>query len=384
MNVKDKVLQKIDEKQQSILETYYFLYEHPETSLEEFESAKKLAAVLKQEGFAVEENLKGMATAFQAVKKNGQGPKIAIIAEYDALSEIGHACGHHMIAAMSVGAAIGLSAALSDFAGEIAVIGTPAEETGHGKPYLVEQGVFDHYDMAMMIHPGSITDVYIEAIAIGGIDFTFEGVASHAGAAPEHGVNALDAVVLFYNGISVLRQQLKDGTRIHGIIMEAGTAANIIPDKGRIRLEFRAKEQDYFQEVIEKVIKCAEGAALATGCRCTYTHFEPTCMGLKHSRTLGSIFTKHMEEMGFAQVADEDKMSAISTDLGNVSHIIPTIHPILKVCENRYELHSKEFKEATMLPYAQNALMQGAKLLALTGLEILENPKLLEEAKKEF
>lgn len=380
MSLKEQVLQGVDEKKDRILEVYHFLYEHPEISLQEFESSKKLAQVLREEGFEVEEHLEGMETAFRAVKKNGKGPKIALIAEYDALPGNGHACGHHMIASMSVGAALGLSKALESLNGEVAVIGTPGEETGHGKPYLVEHGVFDHYDMAMMIHPNSETNVFIEMIAIGGIDFTFIGKPAHAGAEPYKGVNALDAVVLFYNNLSVLRQQLRDGTRIHGIILEAGSAANIIPDRGKIRLEFRAKEQDYFDEVIAKAINCAKAAALATGCELEYEHFEPTCMGLKHNKVLANCFIQHMEEMGVYEPEEKSDMNSGSTDLGNVSQRIPTIHPMLKVSEGQESIHSQEFKEATLLPYAQDAMIKGAKMLALTGLDVLENPALLEKA----
>ena len=381
MDNKQRLSEKIDVNREKIIDLCNWIREHPEISLEEVESAKKLSQFLRDVGFEVTEQLMGMPTAFKAVKKNGEGPRIAYIAEYDALPGNGHACGHHMIASMSIAAAMALSELLDTFKGEVTIIGTPAEETGHGKPYLIEKGAFEGYDAALMIHPNSTTCLYPEMIAIGGIDFTFTGVPSHAGQYPDKGVNALDAVVLLYNNINALRQQLRDGTRIHGIILEAGSAANVIPDKGRVRLEFRTKEQSYFDEVVEKVIKCAQGAALATGCSLDYEHFEPTCQGLKPNYVVGGIFKKYMEEMN---IFESGKVGGSSTDMGNVSQIIPSLHPMFSVTDNGEDIHTQEFLEATQKPLAIDRMFIGAKLLAYTGLELFENPALIEEAKKEL
>lgn len=371
----------IEEKREALEALAVWLYEHPEIAMQEKESSAYVADFLRKEGFEVEEHLAGMETAFKAVKKNGNGPKIAFLAEYDALPGIGHACGHHMIAAMSVGAALGLAKALEAYEGEVAVFGTPAEETGEGKSFLVDQGVFKGYDIAMIIHPNGYTSLYPEMIAIGGMDFEFTGKPAHAGAYPYNGINALDSVVLLYNNINALRQQLKDGTRIHGIILEAGSAANVIPDKGRVRLEFRAKEQAYFDEVVQKVVNCAKAAALATGCSLEYDWFEPVCQGLSHNKTLGAVMEGFMEEAG---VHSDCQIQGGSSDVGNVSQALPTIHPMLGVTEKPFEVHTLEFKEATLLPYGRERMVLGMKLMADTGLAIFENPKLLEDVKKEF
>lgn len=382
MDRRQSVITAIDESRPLLDEVNHWLFEHPEIGLEEFESSKYLCQIMRKLGFEVEEHLCGMETAFRATKKNGSGPRIALMAEYDALPGAGHACGHHLIAAMCVGAAIGLGAVLDDgIAGEVTVIGSPSEETGHGKPYLVDHGAYDGFDIAMSVHPGPFTKLCVDWIAIGGIDFHFTGRPAHAGATPYEGVNALDAVVVFYSAVNALRQQLRDGTRVHGIILEAGSAANIIPDNGRVRMEFRAKEQAYFDEVVGRVVNCAKGAALATGCELEYHHYEPTCKGVLHNRTLVEEFQKEMEAFG---IREDDEYFLGSTDVGNVSQIIPTIHPVIRITEQKCTLHTPEFKAATLQPLAQERMVEGAKIMALIGLRALEDPVFLKQAKAEL
>ncbi len=381
MSHKEQVVSTIAKEQATIRELSTWLYEHPEIGLEERESAKQLCAFLRERGFAVEENLAGMETAFKATKKNGSGPRVALIAEYDALPGAGHACGHHLISGMTVAAALGLATALSEVEGEVSIIGTPSEETGHGKPYLVEHGVFEGYDAALMAHPASVTDFAGEWISIGGVDFHFTGRPSHAGASPYEGINALDAVVVFYSAVNALRQQLKDGTRIHSIILEAGSAANIIPDSGRVRMEFRTREHSYFDEVVAKVVNCAKGAALATGCELEWHHYEPTCQGVKHNYTLLGEFQAEMERLG---VRDEGGKLSGSTDMGNVSQIVPSIHPAIQIMCNGASLHTPEFWEGTMTDFAWERTMAGARALALTGLRVLEDAEFRAKAKAEL
>lgn len=377
--MKQRVIAEVEKNKEKILSLCNYIYENPEIALKEYKSAKKIVEFLREEGFEVEENLGGMDTAFKATKKNGNGPRIALVAEYDALPEIGHACGHHLIAAMGVGAGVALANMLDVYEGEISIIGTPAEETGDGKPFLIEQGVFDGFDAAMMIHPHAKTCLDPEIVTIGGYDFTFKGKASHAGGRPHDGVNALDAIVLLYNGVSVLRQQLKDGTRIHGIILEGGTVANSIPDRCKIRWEVRAKELDYYEEVVQKVINCAKGAALATGCKLDYFQSEPTCLGMDANPVLLQIFKDILKDYDISE--DEQNILLGSTDMGDVSQIVPSIHPLLKFTENGEELHTNEFLEASVKPYAEERVITGIELLALTGLELLQNPEKVKELK---
>lgn len=376
--MKDTVIAEVEKSRQTMLDISKFLYENPEPALEEYKAAGYLTDLLEREGFSVTRKLKGMDTAFSAVKKNGEGPRIAIMAEYDALPGNGHACGHNLISAISVGAVVALAKALKKYEGEVAIFGTPAEETAEGKPYLLEKGAFDGYDVAMMVHPAAKTCIYPPSLYLGGIDFLFTGVAAHAGESPEKGVNALDAVILFFNGVNAMRQQLRDGTRVHGIILEAGTAVNVIPDKGRVRMEMRAKEQAYHQEVVARVIRCAQAAALATGCELSYEHFEPDCHAVKQNPAMAECFRKHLEELG---VKDDGVSGMVSTDMGNVSGVIPSIHPMVQVTDGMGGLHTREFLEATMKPLAAERTVISAKALALTGLDILEAPGLLAEIK---
>jgi amidohydrolase len=376
--MKDRIFSEVEKNKDGILAVSDYLMENPEIAMEERMAAARLAEYLRSEGFEVEENLAGMATAFRATKKNGEGPKLAFLAEYDALPGYGHACGHNLIAAMSVGAGTALASILDTCQGEVSIIGTPGEEIGEGKPYLIEKGVFDGYDAAMMVHPFSSTCADPVVTTIGGYDFTFEGKTAHAGAKPFEGVNALDAVVMLYNGVSVLRQQLRDGTRIHGIVLDGGTVVNSIPDRCRIRLEVRARELDYYNEVAEKVINCAKAAALATGCRLEYSQFERTCLGLNENPVLVKIFREKLAELG---IPEGPPVFGGSTDMGDVSCKLPAIHPFLKCAENDEFPHTEEFLEAMKKSYARESAVTGMKLLALTGLALFENPELIDKLK---
>lgn len=366
---------------EKILELSKYIYDNPEIGLQEFKCSKKIIQMLKEECFEVQCNFEEMPTAFVGRKMKGNGPKIAFIAEYDALPEIGNACGHNLIAAMSFGAAVALSKALDDYEGEIILAGSPAEELGEGKPFLIKKGVFDDVDVAMMIHPFNKTVHEVNVLAIAGIDFNFYGKAAHAAANPDKGINALDAAVLLYNNINALRQQLRDDARVHGIIIEAGSVANSIPDKSRVRLEMRAKDQKYFYELIEKVKRCAEAAALATGCRLEWNHFEPNCDSMTTNQSLLDIYKKNVEAF---DIKIETTTESGSTDMGNLSQVVPSIHPWLKLIEGNANLHTEEFLSEMNSDYTKDRTIIGVKLLALTGLDLLQNPEKLANIKKEF
>ena len=381
MERKQKINCEIDSISDDLKAMARYLYENPETAMTERKGCAYIVAYLRKQGFQVEENYLGMETAFKAIKRSGKGPRLAFLAEYDALPEIGHACGHHMIAAMSCGAAVGLAEVLDTLGGEVAVFGTPAEETGEGKVFLTERGAFCGYDLALMLHPASVTTLCPKLIGIGGIDFHFTGKAAHAGSAPFDGINALDAVVLFYVGVSTLRQQLKDGTRIHGIVLKGGSAANVIPDQGTLRLEIRSEEQTYFDEVVQKVILCAKGAATATGCELSYDWFEPVCKGMKHNGVLRDVVKAVMAELGDCEDIPED---GGSSDVGNVSWELPTLEPQYRIFEKPCMAHNIAFAKNSMLPYGMERMVKGARILALTGLRFLEDSALVVAAWEDF
>ncbi len=361
--------QSIRSNAKEIKELGTWIYNHPESALKEHETCKHLMDFYKSKGFDVEGNLCGLDTAFRAIKKNGRGRRVCLMAEYDALPGIGHACGHHLIASMCASTALAIANALDNgLEGEVTVIGAPAEETGQGKPVLCDGGIYDGFDAAMSLHPYTSNISKPDWIAIGGVDFTFTGKASHAGTKPDEGINALDALFVFYASFSALRQQLRDGTRIHGIITEGGSAANIIPDLSRIRLEFRSNDQHYFETVVEKVINCAKGAALATGCELEYHHYEPTCKGVTHNSVL---LAEYEEQLKKRDLPLSDDYMLGSTDVGNVSTIVPTIHPLFQVCVGDYSLHTPEFLEATIQDEAFEKSFIGSEIMTDILLKIL-------------
>ncbi|MEA5048657.1 MAG: amidohydrolase [Eubacteriales bacterium] len=378
--MKERIHAKIESIAPELTELAKWLYAHPEIANEEFESSRKVMDFLEQAGFTVTPNLAGLPTAFRAVRKNGEGPKVAIMAEYDALPGLGHGCGHHLIAAMGAGAGIALSGVLSDLPGEVAVFGTPAEETGDGKSALAKAGMFDEYDIGIMLHPCSVHYTSPVILAISAYDFTFTGRASHAGARPYEGINALDAVVSMYNAVGLMRQQLKDGTRVAGIVVRGGDVTNVIPDCCVVRYEVRAKQLAYFDTVVEKLVNCAKGAALATGCSMEYAQCEPLCMPLEESPLLAAEYHKLLDEYGLFEEG-EDVIG--STDMGDVGAVIPSLHPFVKVSSNFELPHTEEFLRAVNEPFAYEQMLLGTELLARLGLTVFEDAELLDRLRVE-
>lgn len=363
-----------------LVELAKWIYAHPETANQEYECAGETMEFLKRHGFEVTPGCAGLPTAFKAEQKCGEGPRVAVMAEYDALPGLGHGCGHHLIAAMGAGAGIALASLLGDLHGEIAVFGTPAEETGEGKSAMAKAGAFDGYDAAIIMHPCSVHYTAPNILAISAYDFTFTGRASHAGARPYEGVNALDALVLFYNGVSALRQQLRDGTRIAGVVLKGGDVTNVIPDRCVIRYEVRAKQLDYFHAVVEKLVNCARGAAIATGCGMEYAQSEPLCMPLEESPALAEGYRKLLAEYGLFEEG-EDVIG--STDMGDVGAIVPALHPFFKVSKNFELPHTEEFLHAVNEPYAYEQMLLGVELLARLGLLVFEDAELFARLRVE-
>ncbi|MDR3552028.1 MAG: amidohydrolase [Clostridia bacterium] len=372
--MKEQIHSEIKSLKPGLTELAQWLYAHPETANQESESSKRVMAFLRDAGFEIEPECAGLPTAFKASKRSGDGPKVAIMAEYDALPGLGHGCGHHLISAMSTGAGIALASLLSEMPGEVAVFGTPAEETGDGKSVMAKAGVFDDYDVGIMLHPCPVHYTAPIILAIGAYDFEFTGLASHAGSRPYEGINALDALVLMYNGVSVLRQQLKDGTRIAGIVLKGGDVTNVIPDQCTIRYEVRARKLSDYHATVGKVVNCAKGAALATGCTLNFFQSEPLCMPLEESPALAAEYHKLLDEYGLCEEG-EDVVGA--TDLGDVGAIIPALQPFFKICTHFELPHTEDFLRAANEPYAYEQMLLGTELLARLGLRVFEDPGLL-------
>ncbi|WP_138755409.1 M20 family metallopeptidase [Paenibacillus sinopodophylli] len=359
----------------------------PELGHEEFFAAELLTAELSKYGFEVERGILAIETSFIAVFDTGKpGPTVGFLCEYDALPEIGHACGHHLICSMSVAAGVGLKAALLDsgLGGKIRIYGTPAEETRGAKVPMAAASLFDDCDFALMAHPYHTFEQSGESLAMDAIQFEYKGLAAHAAASPDEGINALDAVLQLFNGINALRQQIRSDARIHGIIDNGGKAPNIIPDYASAKFYVRSATRAYTNELAAKVLRCAEGAALQTGCTLATNAFEYAYDELLTNEALSEQFNANLIEAGIRPEQIEIGKDHGSLDLGNVSVRCPAIHPYVKVVQERLLLHTVAFRDAAMTDYALDGMLFGAKMLAATAYDVFADPALLAQIRSEF
>ena len=368
MNEQVKALAKSIEAELIALSDY--IYDHPELGYEEFKSSAAHVALLKKYGFEVEQPYLEMPTAFRATYDSKRpGKRMAFLSEYDALPGIGHGCGHNLLGATSTGA--GIVAALMmqkhEASGCVVVLGTPAEETSGGKVEMVNRGAFDDIDLALSAHPADQHTRSGTSLAMEAIEFAFHGKTSHAAAAPEKGINALDAVIHTFNGINALRQHILPSARIHGIITEGGKAANIVPDLAIAQFYVRATTKAYLKDLVEKVKQCARAGALATGASLDIRNYEASYDDLLTDEALSEAFIKNLHALGVENVSNARETFG-SLDMGNVSHVVPTIHPYFKICETGIAAHTVAFRDATKTPMAYQAMMDTVCALTLTGL----------------
>lgn len=351
-----------------IIRIVHQLYDHPEISLQERQSATLLTTILEDNGFEITKNLAGMDTAF--VGRSGHGkPKIALIAEMDALPELGHGCGHNIIAAAATGAALIIRRVLPPDAATILVYGTPAEELGIGKIELIKAGCFDGVDFAMMVHPSSRRQVIKQFLGLAKIRFTFHGKPAHAAAYPEDGINALDGVIQTFNSVNALRQQTRQDVRIHGIITDGGVAPNIIPARAACYYYVRADDLDELQRVSSKVIACAEGAALASGCRLETVEDPRIIAPMKIIPDFYKIYSEQLALLGLEESDARADRNKGSSDIGNLSQLLPTIHPHVPIGDG-VNIHTNGFAAATVSPTGEKAAVEGATALALTAIRL--------------
>ena len=382
--------QLINEAINKLQDTFYdvskYIGQNPELGHEEFKACKALTDVLKEQGFTVEIGTCDLPTAFTAVYDSQKpGPSIGFMAEYDALPDLGHACGHNLIGTMSIAAGIGLSKAVAETGGKVYVYGTPAEETRGGKVTMAEQGIFNHLDVAMMVHPYYCHQKSGRSLAMDAIQFEFFGKSAHAAAAPHEGINALDGVLQTFNSINALRQHVKPDVRIHGVITEGGKAANVVPDYAVAQFYVRASTRAYVDEVTEKVKACANGAALATGTKLKISNYEFSYDDMQTNQTLSDVYTNNLISLGVSeQSITEDQGDHGSLDMGNVSQVVPAIHPYIQIWNDYFVCHTHEFREAALSEQGREAMILGAKTMALTGYDVLTNQTLLQKIKEEF
>ncbi|MBE7415291.1 MAG: M20 family metallopeptidase [Deltaproteobacteria bacterium] len=361
-------------------------YRNPELGLKEVRTSSMMQALLKEHGFHVEPGIAGMETAFRASIGSGK-PVIALLAEMDALPGIGHACGHNLGGTASIGAGAALAKALASSLpqgkGTLLVLGTPAEELGKGKIEMIKAGVFDGVDAAMMVHGSSGRRVVKHFLGLVRLNFTFHGKSSHASAYPEEGVNALDAVILLFTSIGLLRQQMRGDVRVHGIITDGGKAPNIIPEKASACFYVRAKDLKELDSIRKRVMECARGAAASTGCSLEAAEGGDLNAPMKINMAFAGVYRRALEQLGLKEDGEAPEKNVGSSDIGNVSQLIPTIHPHVPIRKG-INIHTHDFADATITPDGHRALMEGVKALGLTAIELFFNPEALEAIKKDF
>lgn len=381
--MKDKILGVLDSLEDELIDLSNYIYENPELGLEEFKSSKAHIDILRKHGFEVEENYLGFETAFKAVYDSKKpGPTIAFLVEYDALPGIGHGCGHNILGTTSTGSGIVLKNLIDDLGGKIYVLGSPAEETNGVKVDMARAGTFDDVDIAMMAHPDGHNQISGSSLDLYPVQFTFRGKTSHASSAPDKGINALDACIATFNNINALREHLKESTRIHGIIVNGGEAANIVPDLAVAQFYVRTPVFGYIEELYEKVINCAKAGALATGASLEIEEFEKPYQAMVTNKALSDAFTQNFVDIGATDL--KDKVLGGSIDMGNVSQVCPSIHPYFSISSADITPHTISFAEKTLLPEAFEGMRKTIYALVKTSTDIIENKELLASIKHEF
>ena len=381
--LKASVIGEIEAQHHQLRDLSLKIHSSPELGFHEVKAAAWLTHYLEENGFSIERGICGLKTAFRGSYGEGK-PAIALLAEYDALPELGHACGHNLIAGGAVGSAVASKPAIHRFGGSVLVIGTPAEELYGGKAIMAEQGTFNNLDVAMMVHPGVYDAATTQALACISLDVEFLGKAAHAAASPEAGINALEAMLQSFAAINSLRQHIKDKARIHGIITDGGEAANIVPAHSAGTFIVRAEDDAYLAELREKVLNCFIGAATATGARLEYYWGKVKYAPLKNNLTLARLFRNNMQSLGRKVFLSDPSKAFGSTDMGNVSQIVPSIHPHFAIATKEITTHSPEFAAAAASEAGIKGMLDAAKALAMTVVDLVANPEIVIRVKREF
>jgi amidohydrolase len=368
----------------AIFDVSHRIHADPEVAFEEHHAAALVADVVASHGYSVERAAGSLATAVRGVLTGDlgpDGPSIGILAEYDALPALGHGCGHNLMAASGVGAAIALAAIRHQFRGRIVFLGTPAEEFGSGKVRMIADGLFDRLDAALLFHPSDIDTAECQLLAVGEWDVIFHGLQAHAAADPWQGRNALDALVLLLSSIGLWRQQLRPDARVHGIVLEGGTAANIIPDRAVGRFMVRSPHQDEFERMRDRFLRLARSAADAADVEVEIIH-QGSAATMHDNATLRERWRANAAAAGIVdRPIPLDRLG--SSDMGDVSWVVPTIHPQLAICDEGVAGHSIEFRDAAASPRADEAALLAATLVAQTAWDLLADPALVEAAWRE-
>jgi amidohydrolase len=368
--VKQRVLDEVDRLADRLVEVSHEIHAHPELCFEEHTAHRILTDELERGGLPVSRGAYELPTAFDA-RVGTEGPTVAVLCEYDALPGIGHACGHNIIAAAGLGAALVLAGLADELGGRLAVLGTPAEEGGGGKVFMIERGAFAGVDAAMMVHPADADLRSMQTLAIHQIKVHYQGVAAHAAAAPWAGANALDAAVLGYVNVAALRQHIRPDERIHGIFTKAGDKPNIVPEHAEAHWYVRAGTRERLAELKPRVLGCLEAGSHAAGCTMSHEWIDPPYDEMFDNLPLLDRYTENAGLVGRLPVnAAVGSGVAGSTDMGNVSHVVPSIHPMIQAAPAGVAIHTAAFAGHARAAIGDRAVLDGAKILALTAVDL--------------
>lgn len=383
-SLKAQVLENVDEYQQTLIDISHRIHERPELGFEERFAHDLLTDALEDSGFDVERHACGLETAFRATI-GSSGPRIAVMCEYDALPEIGHACGHNVIAAAGLGASLALRPLVEQLQGQLVVLGTPAEEGGGGKIIMAKEGALAGLDAAMMIHPSGQDLCAMSVVAIERMRVAYEGRAAHAAAAPQRGRNALDAAVLGYVNIAALRQHIESSERVHGVFTHGGTRPTIVPQSAVAEWYVRAPSVEGLHSLVARVDDCLDAGAQAAGCSIEREPIGPTYPDMVRNGTLEDLYSDNSAAIGREVHPCTETARVIgSTDMGYVSYEVPSLHPMIKIAPESVSLHSPEFTEHARSPQADAGLLDGARAMAFTAIDLWKDPSRIEGAKAEL
>jgi amidohydrolase len=376
-NARERVAAELERLLPDLIRLSQRVHDEPETCFEEVRSSASVAAALEAGGMQVDRGVYDLPTAFTATAGSG-ALQVVMCAEYDALPDIGHACGHNIIAAAAVGAGLALVPVADELDLTVRVLGTPAEEGGGGKVLLLERGAFEGAHAAMMVHPWDRDHLRPTCLAVEHFDVTFSGRDAHASGAPWDGINAADAMTISQVGIGLLRQQLHPGDQVHGVILEGGRAANVIPSHVRARYMCRSLTLGGLQALSPRVRQCFEAGALAAGATVKFDELAPVYSHMEHDEGLLAAYRQNAEALGRRFPQDDEAVAplTLSTDMANVSLVVPAIHPTLGIDAGGAVNHQPEFARACVGPSADAAVHDGALALALTAVDAATEPTL--------
>jgi amidohydrolase len=385
--LKQQVVKQIDATARGLLAVSHAIHARPELAFDEHHASALLCDQLEAAGLPAVRGAYGLATAFESEFTGGTaGPRVALLAEYDALPGIGHACGHNLIATAALGATLALNSVRGDLRGTVRLLGTPAEEKGGGKELMIRAGAFDGVDAAMMMHPSGINLTTMPCICVAEVRVEYHGRAAHASAMPHRGINALDGLLLAYQAISNLRQHIQPTERIHGIVTDGGTAPNIVPDFAAGDFYVRAANVEDLALLKPRVQACFEAGAKGSGCEVDVRWAGVDYLDLNVSWPLAQCFQRNAETLGrsFFPLEKLPAGSSGSTDMGNVSYRVPSIHPMLAAAPSNVVIHHPDFAKWAGSEMGDAAALDGAKALAMTAIDYLATPSLQEDCKRAF